>query len=205
MLKFMKKNAYYIMLGVCVLCIGIMITVSIVSSNKVNDLNKPTVTNKPSANPSVKPVPTTNPVDILPTDFILPVTGATVSQDYSSDTFVFSETLNQWETHLGVDFATEAPSDVLCVADGKVEAIVTDDILSGGTVIVSHNGGLKTVYKSLGSEIPVEVGAAVKAGDKLGVTSMSAYSEFKEGNHLHFEMVLNEENVNPNDYLKISK
>ncbi|MEG1520182.1 MAG: M23 family metallopeptidase, partial [Clostridia bacterium] len=141
----------------------------------------------------------------LPTAFTIPVKDAVVGLDFSIEKFVFSETLNQWQTHTGLDFKTEEPKEVSAICDGKVEKVITDDILNGGTVVVSHSGGLKTVYMSLGSEIPVKAGDVLKAGDTIGMTSMSAYSEFKEGAHLHLEMTLNDVLVNPNDYISVQK
>ena len=201
MQKFLKKNGYYVMLGVCILAIVALIVVAVVANNKVDDFKNPDPTTTPD--PIVSPVPTTNPADVLPTAFVVPVVDATVGLEFSNETFVFSETLNQWQTHTGVDFKTADTSDVLCIADGVIESVSSDDVLKGGTVVVSHNGGLKSIYQSLGSEITVKAGDTVKAGAVLGVTSMSAYSEFKEGTHLHLEMTLNDEIVNPNDYLSL--
>ncbi len=201
MQKFLKKNGYYVMLGVCILAIVSLIVVAIVSNSTIDELKNPDPTVAPT--PVVSPTPTANPADVLPTAFVVPVADATVGLNYSNETFVFSETLNQWQTHAGVDFKTAESQDVFCIADGVIEFVSTDDVLNGGTVIVSHNGGLKSIYKSLGSELTVKEGDKVKAGDKLGMTSMSAYSEFKEGTHLHLEMTLNDEVADPNDYLSV--
>ncbi|MEG1805165.1 MAG: M23 family metallopeptidase [Clostridia bacterium] len=205
MLKFLKKNGYYVMLGVCVICIATVIAVAVTSNNRITELNKPKPTPTPPAITTPKPSPTPKPVDTLPTAFTIPVKDAVVGLDYSIEKLVFSETLNQWQTHTGLDFKTKEPTAVSVICDGKVEKVITDDILNGGTVVVSHSGGLKTVYMSLGSEIPVKAGDVLKAGDTIGMTSMSAYSEFKEGAHLHLEMTLNDVLVNPNDYISVQK
>lgn len=121
------------------------------------------------------------------------------------DTFVFSETLNQWQTHSGVDFLTAEAADVFAALEGTVSMVITDDILNGNTVVVDHGNGLLSYYMSLSSEIPVAVGDKVTTSTKLGMTSLSAYSEFKEGPHLHFEMTKDGELLNPNDYFKSNK
>lgn len=205
MLKFLKKNGYYVMLGVCVICIATVIAVAVTSSNQLSEMNKPKVSPSPIVVPSPSPKPSSSPKPVVPTTFTIPVKDATVGLDYSAENFVFSETLNQWQAHTGIDFKTIEPQDVLAICDGTVEKVITDDILNGGTVVIAHADGLKTIYMSLGSEIAVKVGDVLKAGDKLGLTSMSAYSEFKDGAHLHLEMTLNDVLVDPNEYLTIAK
>lgn len=205
MLKFLKKNGYYVMLGICVICIAAVIAVAVTSNNKINEMNKPSPKPSPIVSPIPGTSPTPKPADTIPTAFTIPVKDASVGTDYSVEEFVFSETLNQWQTHTGIDFKTIEPKDVFAICDGTVEKVITDDILNGGTVVVSHSGGLKTIYMSLGSDIAVKVGDVLKAGDKIGLTSMSAYSEFKDGAHLHLEMTLNDVLVDPNEYLSISK
>lgn len=212
MQKFLKKNGFYILVGLCVVCIGAMIIVSVSANNRLSEMKKPTPTptsaitepTHPVVKPTEKPKPSekpTDPADTVPTSFVLPVAEATIGQDYSADTFVFSETLNQWQVHNGIDFVTVEPSDVRSIADGAVTSVITDDILCGGTVVITHSGGITSTYKSLGSKIPVKVGDKVKAGDKIGMTSMSAYNEFKEGNHVHFEMAKDGKTVDPNEFL----
>ena len=68
----------------------------------------------------------------------------------------------------------------------------------GGSVIVGHPLGITSVYKHA-SEISCVVGDVVKTGDVLGVIGNSG--EYSTGIHLHFEMWLNGEALNPEDFL----
>ncbi len=213
MAKFLKKNGYYIMLAVCLVCIAALIIVAVTSTNKINELKKPDVTPTSTTSPTV--TPTVTPTDATPTpttstdaditSFSLPVAEAIVGMDFSVDQFVFSETLNQWQTHNGVDFVTDTPTAVMSIGEGTVESVITDDVLMGGTVVVDHGNNVKSYYKSLATDIPVKAGDKVDAKSTLGMTSMSAYSEYKEGVHLHLEMTVDGELVDPKEYLNITK
>ena len=85
--------------------------------------------------------------------------------------------------HSGIDLVAEKGDDVMAVMDGTVTfaEYVSD---TGLTVKIEHKDGSTSVYAH-GSEILVDVGDEVKAGDKImlvGSTGMAT------GPHLHFEM-----------------
>ncbi|MBQ3573720.1 MAG: M23 family metallopeptidase [Clostridia bacterium] len=134
--------------------------------------------------------------------YTLPVSGA-VTKDYSGDELVFSETMQDWRTHNGIDFAAEDGTDVLAAADGTVEAI-TENGMMGTTVIILHSGGIRTIYSNLSDIGLVNIGDDVTQGAIIGKTGSTAAAEVSESPHLHFEMSLNEEPINPHDYMQIS-
>lgn len=131
------------------------------------------------------------PVDENETVFdvamILPVSG-TVGTDFSLTVPVFSETMNDWRVHQGVDYLTEGEVEVVAVADGIVENVYTSELM-GLTVEIRHEDKTLSVYQSLGGEPRVIAGQEVKQGDVLGVTGTSADSEVLVGNHLHFALI----------------
>ncbi len=131
-----------------------------------------------------------------------PVSGA-VTKDYSGDELVFSETMQDWRTHNGIDFAAEDGTDVLAAADGTVEAI-TDSGMMGTSVIILHSGGVRTIYSNLSDIGLVSIGDDIKGGTIIGKTGSTAAAEVSEPPHLHFEISVNEEPVNPHDYIQIS-
>ena len=135
--------------------------------------------------------------------FSLPTVGAVV-KDYSGDELVYSETMQDYRSHNGIDFAAEEGCDVLSVADGTVEA-VTDNSMLGTTVIILHSGGLRSIYSNLSDNIHTATGDAVAKGAVIGKVGNTAAEEVGEPSHLHFEMSLNEETVNPHDYLSIGE
>lgn len=128
-----------------------------------------------------------------------PVSGA-VTNDYSGDELVYSATMQDWRTHNGIDFSAGEGSDVLAAASGTVEA-VTDSGLFGTTVIILHDGGIRTIYSNLAERDHASIGDAVTQGTVIGKVGSTAAAEISEPPHLHFEVSRNEETVNPHDYL----
>lgn len=131
--------------------------------------------------------------------YIPPIDGA-ISKDYSGDELVYSETMKDWRTHNGVDIAADEGTEVYAAADGTVEAI-TDNSMLGTTVIVLHSGGIRTIYSNLSPQVSAETGDAVKGGAPIGKVGSTAALESSEPSHLHFEVSVNEETVNPRDYM----
>jgi murein DD-endopeptidase MepM/ murein hydrolase activator NlpD len=105
------------------------------------------------------------------------------------------------DPHHGVEFLNPAGTPVLAAGDGEV-VVAGDDIRQlfspyynfyGNLVVLQHAlPGLKqpmfTLYAHL-SEIAVQVGDQVRAGDEIGKVGMSGSAT---GSHLHFEVRLGE-------------
>ncbi|MBQ8341696.1 MAG: peptidoglycan DD-metalloendopeptidase family protein [Clostridia bacterium] len=165
------------------------------------DTNKPDPT--PDENPDDTPKPPVEdkPTDVLPTRFLLPVSGV-MQKKHSADVQVFSDTMGDYRVHLGIDIGTVAGANVSAMADGTV-AQVWEDFYMGQCVAVAHGGNAYTIYKNLSAELPetVVVGATVKAGDVIGTVGESAMVEVAEEPHLHVEMTVNGLQVDPIDYL----
>lgn len=142
------------------------------------------------------------PVTNDPITYVSPLEESSVLKEYNMDTLVHSATLKRWMTHNGVDLKAEKGSKVRAIADGKVEQVLNTN-LDGNVVVISHKDGLVSIYKSLGEDITVEEGATVKAGDVIGYVDVSMMTEMSDGAHLHLEMTLNGNPVNPMDYLNI--
>lgn len=135
--------------------------------------------------------------------FINPVLDAQIIKGYSDSELQYSATLKQWEAHKAIDFGTLEKADVYCVFDGAVESI-TDTYLMGTTIVINHGNNLKTSYSSLDIEgVEIKEGDSVKKGQVIGKTSKTAQSESADGNHLHFEVLLNNKKVDPNLYLTL--
>lgn len=164
----------------------------------------PAVTAKPTTKPSAnrgkntdKPASGKNITKSI--DMIMPVFGQ-ICVDYSSDKPVFSKTLEQWQTHEYVEIACEKGSAVKAVADGYVSEI-KDDPRYGITIVLDHSNGLKTVYANLASSNMVSTNQKVSIGDIIGCVGNTAVFESAEQPHLHFEVLKNDEPVNPANYL----
>jgi murein DD-endopeptidase MepM/ murein hydrolase activator NlpD len=98
--------------------------------------------------------------------------------------------------HLGMDWASSKRADVIITNPGKV---IFKDYLGiyGETIIVDHGWGLGSLYAHTSSQ-NVEVGNDVKNGDKIANTGATG-AVF--GDHLHFGMLVQGIEVNPNEWL----
>lgn len=133
-------------------------------------------------------------------EFTMPVDGVIV-REYAKESLLFSQTLDEWVTHLGIDIKADKTAVVKASAKGKVIAIKNDPRY-GLTVVVEHTKGFKTVYSNLLTAEYVSVGQDVEAGQTLGTVGNTATFEILDEYHLHFEMLENDENIDPNMYLK---
>jgi len=137
--------------------------------------------------------------DKLP-EFSLPVKG-TLTKEHDLTRLVFSVTMRDWRVHKGVDIACEKGSAVGAAADGIIKEI-SDDPMMGMCIYVEHNGGAMSVYKNLSNVLGegIEAGVKVKAGQTIGYTGETAIIEIGDAPHLHFELEIDGQAVNPLDY-----
>lgn len=142
---------------------------------------------------------TNNTDNNVPPSFIMPAEGE-ILKGFSKENLVFSETLQEWITHLALDIKANSRDVVKCSGDGTVKAIKSDPRY-GLTIIVEHSGGFQTVYSNLLTAEFVVEGEQVKQGQTLGTVGTSAVFEIADESHLHFEMLLNSEYVDPNLYI----
>ena len=133
--------------------------------------------------------------------FIAPVSGV-VSKGFSDTVPVFSETMNDYRVHPGVDIAGESGEAVLAAADGTVGAI-WDDPLMGKCMNIVHDGGFVSTYKGLSEIIPdgIELGVSVKAGQPVAALGETALIEVAGEPHLHFELTAAGVPVDPARYV----
>ncbi|GAB3270211.1 M23 family metallopeptidase [Arthrobacter pigmenti] len=97
------------------------------------------------------------------------------------------------EFHSGQDYAGTCGTPVKSSADGKITKAGWHPYGGGQRVTVSHGDGLKTTYNHM-SSMGVSVGDTVDEGDRIGLVGSTGAST---GCHLHFEVVVNGEKVNP--------
>lgn len=98
--------------------------------------------------------------------------------------------------HSGIDIAGSYADPIYAYKDGEVISAC----YSGGygnMILVQHEDGTETRYAHL-SSILVSVGEYVYGGEKIGLMGSTGNST---GNHLHFEMIINNETVNPYNYI----
>jgi len=97
----------------------------------------------------------------------------------------------------GITYTAKNIFNCLSVLDGKVIDVKEDDIV-GKSVIIRHNNELISVYQNL-SEEELKINDKVSQGDTIGVSGQNNLIGEK-GNFLHFELIYNNEYVNPENY-----
>jgi murein DD-endopeptidase MepM/ murein hydrolase activator NlpD len=99
--------------------------------------------------------------------------------------------------HAGLDFRAPYGAPIHAAADGTVSFVGTKSGY-GNVVEVSHGNGMITRYAHM-SRFASRVGQDVKAGDVIGRIGNSGRST---GPHLHFEVRINGNAVNPRPFLE---
>ena len=99
-------------------------------------------------------------------------------------------------THTGLDIAATTGTPIQVVADGTVTSASYNGSY-GNLVKVDHGNGIETWYAHT-SKMYVTVGQTVTAGEVIATVGSTGNST---GPHLHFEIRMNGEHVNPQNYL----
>lgn len=96
--------------------------------------------------------------------------------------------------HTGIDYAAPTGTHILAPSDG----VVTFTGWKGGygnTIMLVHDNGVETLYGHMSAYVRgVNVGKRVKAGDVIGLVGSTGRST---GPHLHYEVRVNGQHVNP--------
>ena len=132
--------------------------------------------------------------------FEAPVSGEII-KDFAIDNLIYSNTLEDWTTHSGIDIKAEKTSIVVAAEKGIVESIKNDPRY-GLTITISHSNGFKTIYSNLLTTEFVNENEEVEKGQTIGTIGETASFEVADETHLHFEMYKDGEPVNPTIYLK---
>ncbi len=178
------------------------------NTTKTNTNSKKTSTNTATNKTTTDTVNNTNKKETAKTEnkvtqdptFIKPVDGE-ISKQYAKDNLLYSETLEEWTTHLGIDIKADKTTVVKAAADGKVKSIKNDPRY-GLTIIIEHQNGYETLYANLLTSEFVQVGEEVKQGQSIGTVGNTATFEIVDDAHLHFEISKNNETLDPNEYIK---
>ena len=147
----------------------------------------------------------TQKTDAEPAPEFMNPTGGKLMNKFSIEVPVFSVTMEDYRAHNGVDIFVGVGERVLCAADGTVDKIWEDPMM-GNCVSVKHSGGFETIYKNLAPELAdgIKEGAKVYGGSCIAAGGESALAEIAEDPHLHFEMKMGGEYVDPCKYISFT-
>ncbi len=128
--------------------------------------------------------------------FVRMQNAATFAQYGERRHYTYNEQKIDEAWHLGMDWASSKRADIIVTNPGKV---IYKGYLGiyGDTAIIDHGFGLGSLYAHT-SNIDVEVNDEVKIGQKIGNTGATG-AVF--GDHLHFGMLVQGIEVNPNEWL----
>ena len=130
--------------------------------------------------------------------FTIPVDSKRITSGFG-DRRVFEYTDKKTSTslHYGIDYGVPTGTSVHSCAEGKV-VLAENRISTGWSVVIEHLPGLYSLYYHMDS-LNVQEGQYVKQGEKLGLSGATGLAT---GPHLHWEIRLNMEAVNPEFFLK---
>ena len=202
-----KRLVYYLILAISValLVTATVLTVYFVAGGDNIVLDKP----------PEQDLPITPPDDNKPNEpdqpsggddtvkFVNPVHFETVSVSHNQ--IIHNATSDMYYKHQGVDIAGAEGTEVVAMADGKIEEIYLGKTM-GNEIVVDHGDGLKTVYRFIDVADGLKAGDTVKQGQKIGtISSAESGSERKDGTHLHLEIFLDGKVTDPVSYLNYGK
>lgn len=118
-----------------------------------------------------------------------PLDGAIITSNFGE--------IRNYSNHKGVDLAKDMGEEITSAFDGEVTFAAYDNGGYGNLVIIKHSNEMETYYAHL-NEIKVNVGQKINKGDIIGTVGSTGYST---GPHLHFELRIGGNPVNPVNYI----
>lgn len=107
----------------------------------------------------------------------------------------------RWKFHKGIDLAAKDGTPVYACQNGKVKAVLKMDPIFGNCLIIEHENAYSSVYAHL-SDFCVKKGDIVAKGTEIAHTG---HTGAVTGPHLHFELRLKGQALNPEDILDFSE
>ena len=121
-------------------------------------------------------------------DFIPPI-NSVITSSFGKRRFING---NPRSPHMALDLRGAVGREIFAPMSGKV-VMAEEHFYAGNKIILDHGGGLFTTYSHLDQFI-VEEGEIVEQGVIIGFVGMTGRVT---GPHLHWEVYLNEERINP--------
>lgn len=176
---------------------------NVVAENSTSTSTSTSVNNNASSNNTKESQTENNKVQEeveITLDFDMPVEGD-ITKDFASESLIYSETLQEWTTHTGIDIKADKTSVVKAAEAGKIKSIKNDPRF-GLTVVIEHANGMQSIYSNLLTAEFIVEGENVEKGQSIGTVGNTAAFEIADEPHLHFEMLKDSNYVDPNLYLK---
>lgn len=145
---------------------------------------------------------TTKKEETKPADpkFKKPVEGEVI-REFAQEKLVYSNTLEEWITHNGIDIKANKTTVVKASEAGTVKSIKNDPRY-GLTVTIEHVNGFTSIYSNLLTAEFVVEGEKIKQGQTIGTVGNTATFEISDDAHLHFEITKDGNHIDPELYIK---
>ncbi len=121
---------------------------------------------------------------------VQPVSNARVSSPFGIRNHPILKTVKK---HNGIDYAATTGTEIKAPATGKI----TFKGVQGGygnTIVITHPGGVETLYAHMNGFGKVALGQTIQAGTVIGYVGNTGRST---GPHLHYEARINGQAVDP--------
>ena len=170
------------------------------SSNTTNTQNTTNATKKASEATETNTTKTQETEIKQEISFERPVEGE-IMKGFAKDNLIYSETLQEWTTHLGIDIKADKTTVIKAAEAGTVKTIKNDPRY-GLTITIEHNDGYQTVYANLLSSEFVVEGEKVEKGQSIGTVGNTATFEIADEPHLHFEILKDGVQIDPSTFIQ---
>ena len=117
---------------------------------------------------------------------------------YISSGYGYRNIFGYREFHTGIDIPAPEKTPIKATNSGVVTVASYQSTGYGNRIIVDHGGGYKSLYAHCHS-LAVKVGDYVVQGDTIAYVGSTGLST---GNHLHFEIRVNDQYVDPTPYVR---
>jgi len=129
-----------------------------------------------------------------------PMTRFEITQPFGPSNVVLEPAYGPYKHfHTGIDVAAPLGTPVMAAADGVVVAVGHTAVGYGNYVAIAHGGGIATLYAHL-LDTNVRVGQFVVRGQVIGLEGSTGFST---GPHVHFELRVNDQVIDPMPYLPV--
>lgn len=183
--------------------VGLFVFMSILTMTEILNINKP----KPQKDYVNKTIFENN-IPVVATKEIIarPYTDSSIKiktnyynskddEETQKNSLVLFE--NTYLPSTGIDYQSDYDFDVVSILDGVVITVREDQTL-GKIIEIKHKDNIISSYQSL-SEIMVKEGDEIKQGSIIGKSGTSNLQK-DMGSHLHFELTINSQTVDPEEY-----
>ena len=209
--KLLEKDAFYISLFICI-CVIAIGGIWFTNRNVDELLSKGT----PTTSEDEINLTENEKKDVIPTttdseqnlDKVRKVEnnkmsylGNQVIREYSEKEPSYSETLEVWEIHKGIDVEANENQVVKSLSSGTVLDVYDDDEYGMSVKIQSENKAV-FIYSSLSKNIIVNKGDKVEDGQNIGYAGNTSDVECLSGVHVHLEAYKDNIAINPMSLLE---